>query len=423
MQVPNWSAVGRVPAVRVLRQPAYGILAVGFAASQLGTWVQDIAVLWLAWVLTESEAWLGVIAFCQFSPTLLLGPLAGALADRRHQLRILLIGQLLGAVQATTLLMLALTGNLTIHGLVGAVLFLGVTTTFALTSMRVLVTKIVPPDLIAAAVSVNSISFNTARFTGPAVAGLLIHFGHVELCFLLNAISFIVYAAALEVIRRRGLAPPSPPRPPGGRISLMREMADGFGYAVRHRVIRLLLLIYLAYAAMGRPLIDLLPAIVGEVLQADSGALALLTSVFGATAIVSGLLMSLVTRPQALWFWMSAALAALGVGTFGVTQGGGLGVAIVAMVVFAAGQNTINIASQTLTQLFVDADVRGRVMALHFMIFRGGASLGGLAIGVLAEVFGLGPVFLCTGLILCVAAGLSLAVSPAGTTAGEDASP
>src|SRR3954447_19413115 len=86
-----------------LRNTNYGIYAAGNAVSLIGTWMQRISIGWLTWQLTHSGLWLGIVAFADFVPVLLVGPIAGALADRRDRLRIIKRNQILSLLQATAL--------------------------------------------------------------------------------------------------------------------------------------------------------------------------------------------------------------------------------------------------------------------------------------------------------------------------------
>ena len=160
--------------VRALKNPNYGTYAAGNSVSLIGTWIQRIAVGWLAWELTGSGAWLGAVAFADLFPAVFIGPFGGAVADRLSRLRIITISQALAMVQAVALFWLTFSGAVTIEWLFALVLVNGFVMGFNQPSRLALVPSLVPREDLSTAVAINAIVFNLARFIGPAVAGLLI---------------------------------------------------------------------------------------------------------------------------------------------------------------------------------------------------------------------------------------------------------
>jgi MFS family permease len=397
------SRAAEMPLRRALSDHVFAAYTFGHSISQLGSWTQQLALGWLAWTLTQSESWLGIIAFCQFAPALLLAPFAGAVADRFDRLTVAMVGQTLAACQALALYILTAFGWMTIEILAVCVAFSGSVSTFSLPSLRALASGLVPHDLIPTAISVNSITSSIARFTGPMLAGLLIHAGYIEACFLFNAISFGAFIASLAFVRSRRVRPVAEP---GGshRPAFLSTVREGLSYAMAHPAIRAVFIIYLAYALLGRPAVDLLPAIVGRLLGGGSETLALLTSAFGLAAIVTGLLLTLCSTYRALWGLLAAGTITLSIGMIGLTSVSSVVLAVAAMVVYGIGQVIINVTSQTLSQWLAVDELRGRVMALHFMLFRSGAALGGLALGALGDLIGLRIVFIAAGTLLLIVA-------------------
>lgn len=387
-------------AAEALRHRPFAVYATGQAVSQIGTWTQHVAVGWLAWTLSESEAWLGIAAFGQFAPAIIVGPLAGSLADRHDRVRLAMAGLSAAALLAVLLFALTAAGSLTLFALLACLVGFGTATSVSLPSMRAVVSTLVPADSLAAAISINAITLNGARFVGPACAGLLIHARFVELCFLLNAVSFAVLLVSLAWVRRRVAA--------SGQASPHRRRDDpltfraGFRYAAGHAVIRTTLVVYLVYALLARPVIDLLPAIVGGVYLGDSALLALFTTAIGAGAIAAGIGLMLMKGNAALSRFPAGAAIVLGGSIAALFLTPSIAVATAAMAVFGAAQVTMNVATQTRVQLAADDRYRGRVMAMHFMMFRGGAAIGGLALGALAEWLGIVAVFAAAAATLLV---------------------
>ena len=160
--------------LRVLKSPNYRIYTTGSSVSLVGMWMQRVAVGWLAWQLTGSAAWLGILAFAELCPTVVIAPLAGALADRLDRLKALRLGQSLMFLQSLSLFSLTVSDLITIWWLLALTLFHGIVVAFNQPNRLALVPSLVARDDLPAAVALNSVIFNTARFVGPAAAGVAI---------------------------------------------------------------------------------------------------------------------------------------------------------------------------------------------------------------------------------------------------------
>jgi predicted MFS family arabinose efflux permease len=385
---------------RALGHRDFGIYVAGNSISLIGTWMQRIGVGWLAWELSHSGAVLGLVAFADLFPGVLIGPFGGALADRADRLRVIKIAQALIMLQAFALFVLTANGAITVPLLIALVLFQGVVIGFNQPARLALIPNLVPRSELATAVAINSIVFNAARFIGPALAGIAIVALDVSAVFALNALSFVAFLVALSRLRIRSSAAPT------SRRSMLGAIAEGLGYALRHPGIGPLLLLQAALAVCARPFVELLPGFAAEVFGRGAPGLAALSSTIGIGAIAGGLwlaqraaqtglaeivlgssvLVALTTLAFAVcpWFWPALACAAL---------------AGVAMVVAGAG-------TQTVLQTAVAEDMRGRALSLFGLIFRGGPALGALVMGAASEALGLQAPLAAGALVGLVAAGL-----------------
>ena len=163
--------------------------------------MQRIAVGWLTWRLTGSGAWLGAMAFADLFPTVIIGPVAGAAADRWDRLRVTKISQALAMAQSIVLFLLTVSGHITIELLLVLTAALGVITGFNQPARLALIPSLVQREDLAAAVAINSIIFNSARFIGPAVAGLMIVANGISAAFAANAVSFVFFLRGLSHIQ------------------------------------------------------------------------------------------------------------------------------------------------------------------------------------------------------------------------------
>jgi predicted MFS family arabinose efflux permease len=371
--------------VRTLQHRNFRIYISGAAISLIGTWMQRVAVGWLTWELTGSGFWLGLVSCADLLPAVFVGPFGGVVADRYNRIRIMLTAQTVSLFQAIALFALAASGSATVELLALLVLINGVAMGFNQPSRLALMPSLVPRAELSTGIAINSIIFNLARFIGPAVAGLLIVTVGVEGAFAANALSFLAFLIALlrlrierRAERGKGEIPPS----------IWIQLGEGIRYAARHPGIGPMLLL-LATASFGvRPFVELMPGFAAKVFGGGADTLALLSSTVGVGAVISGLWIARrgsggLTRVVLI----NTLLLAVAILVFVSTDWLWLGLAsvtIAGMAMVATG-----VSMQTLMQMSVDGDLRGRVLSLYGIIFIGGPASGALVMGALSESFGL----------------------------------
>jgi len=361
----------------------YRIYAGGNAISLVGIWMQRVAVGWLAWTLTHSGTWLGVMSMAEFFPVVFLSPLAGALADRRDRVGIIRVTQIAGSIEATLLAVLVYTGTITIQLLFVLTLLLGVFNAMAQPSRLALIPTLVDRAALPSALAINAIIFNSARFLGPAAAGIVIARVSVGAAFTVNAATYIAFLIAMTNLR--GL----PALPVGATQSVLRASAEAYVYASRHPGIAPMLLLFTVTTIGTRGFVELFPGFADSVFGRGPEGLSMLTSTVGLGAICG-----------ALWMLLRPAIA----GLTRLVLGNALVISLAILAftatdrfilalpcVFLAGMAmTISgIGAQTLLQAAVDIRMRGRIMALYGMIFRAGPAVGAVLMGSFSERFGL----------------------------------
>ena len=181
----------------------YRNYAIGSFASHVGTWVQRVAVGWLAWELTHSGLWLGMIAFADLAPTVFLAPVCGVVADRVDRLHGSRVTQSLAALQAFSLWGMAIAGWLTIEWLFCLVLVQGVIMAFNQPLRFAIIPSLVEHKDLGSAIAINSISFNFARVAGPALAGIIIAQSGTATAFLINSVTYVLFIVSLFSINPR----------------------------------------------------------------------------------------------------------------------------------------------------------------------------------------------------------------------------
>lgn len=371
--------------VQALGQPNYGVYMAGMSVSMIGLWMQRVGVGWLTWELTESAAWLGAVAFADLFPAVLVAPIGGSAADRWDRLKLTKINQMLSLLQAVALFGLTVSGLITIEILFALTLFLGIVTAFHQPVRMALVPSLVRREYLPTAVALSSISFNLARFIGPAFAGVVILAFGTGATFGLNALSFAVFLWALGRVRIENTVTPRQPDRPG----LVREFGDGVRYVASHAGVAPILMILIVVCLGIRPFQELLPGFADHVFGGGADILAVLTCATGVGAVVGGLWLAQRGGPSGLTKLILIATVIQALSMFAFVATDSLWVAVPAVTAAGLGMTVTGIGVQTLMQLTVDASVRGRVLSIFGLTFRGVPALGALIMGAASESVGL----------------------------------
>ncbi|MFL2546067.1 MAG: MFS transporter [Candidatus Rariloculaceae bacterium] len=388
---------------RVLQSRNFAIYLAGSTFSLHGLWIQRVAIGWLAWELTNSEVWLGLIALSEFLPTVFLGPFFGVWADRLNRKTVAFVATLSSIALSSLLFALTALDLMDIYLLWVITAFVGIVGSAFQPVRMSLIPSLIPRDLLSEAVAAQSIVFNISRFVGPALAGVAIATMGLASAFALNTISYLAMIAALLLIELRTK------RSGGVQSDFFAELRDGIAYTFQHRKIRQQLLIVALSALFGRAIIVMLPAYAGGVFGGGSSELATLTSVSGAGAIFAGIYLTRLGAGARLLRTTVVAtlLSGLLMAGLGVTDSYIVGIVVVAGLSFVL--TLVGIGSQSLIQTQVDEAMRGRVLSLWAAVAFSAPAIGSVIIGVIADRFGVGPVTFVSGL-LCAFLALLLTV-------------
>jgi MFS family permease len=370
-----------------LKHRDYAVYTYSHMPGLIFMWAQRIAVGWLAWELTQSPSWLGLIAMADLLPAVFLAPFAGALADRVNVIKLLLASEIVLVVYSAVLWLLIITGLIDIWLLFFFSILLGCNHPFGNTGRANVVPLIVPHADLAPAIALNAICFNTARTAGPMVAGLVIaNSNSTEWIFALFGIGEVIMVIGILMFRtktqpRKGTG--------GGLTGMARDVTEGVGYVWRHPGIGPALFL-LAFASITtRPSIELLPGFADEVFARGAEGLGWLGAAVGGGGILGSVWLAwrggIVGLANIVV--MHTLLMASGLTLFAVV--GNFWLALVFLTLVGFSFNVSGVGSQTLVQYSVDPVMRGRVMSIFMLIFRGMPALGALLIGIAAEFFGL----------------------------------
>lgn len=392
MRLPDFGA-----ARQVLGKGPFRTYTIGNIISLIGTWMQRISVGYLTWELTHSATWLGLMAMADLFPTVIVGPFAGVMADRWSRYRLLVVTQILGFVQAAALAVLYEMDVLDVLVMFAITLALGVVAAIAQPARLAMISSMVPRSQLGAAVAVNAISFNLARFLGPAASGFLISTAGITWAFVANALSYAVFVFAL---RRMPRAMRDTPLAAAGGFG--RELAEGILFVFRHRATAAVLAVMVVSGLFSRPLIELLPAFSGGVFSGGASALAALTSSIGIGAVLGGSWIS--SRPAGGPLTPTMLVTALG-GTIGVvvfTAVDSLLFAVPIIVAIGFCWVCTGICAQTLLQLGAPEAMRGRVLSLYGLVLKAAPAIGAVIAGALSDSFGLRLTVACGAAIVAV---------------------
>ena len=381
-----------------LKQRNFAWYISGGSIALFGIWAQRLTIGWLTWELTHSGLWLGMMAFADLFPTVLLTPIAGVVADRVDRRVMSIITQSLGMLQAFTLAGLTYFDLIDEWSLLLLTFFIGVVWAFNTAARLSMVPNLLEPEHVSSAIALDSAVFNIARFVGPAIAGYLYDAVGPEMSFLLNGVTFSIFVFTLFMCRmvrdeRRGLSK-------GGVFS---QAADGIRYAARHPGIGPMLIVVIALAFGVKPVLELLPGVTGAVYKLSATELGWMMSISAVGAILGSFWLAQRGTPVGLTRVVIGTLLVGAMSIFGFTATdqyvfGLIGVFFIGAAVVLGGTGT-----QTLMQNAVDGAMRGRVMSLYGLIYRGVPALGALAMGSAAEFIGF-QAALASGGIVCIGA-------------------
>jgi len=389
---------------RALSHRNYRLFFGGQSISLIGTWMQQIAVSWLAYRLTDSAVWLGVVGFSTRIPALVLAPFAGVLADRWNRHRTLVVTQTLSMIQALILAALVLTGWVTIWEVIVLSLFLG-----AINALDVPVRQSFIVDMVESgedlsnAIALNSTMVNGARLIGPSVAGVLIAAVGEGMCFLLNGLSFIAVIAALLAMTVRHKEKPAQDQ------RIWRELKEGFSYAFGSLPIRALILLLAVISLMGMPYVVLMPIFADKILHGGPRTLGFLMGATGIGALFGALYLASRKNAVGLMKVVVFASGIFGAGLIILSFSRHLYFALFILVVIGFGMIIEMAATNTLLQTIVDEDKRGRIMSFYAMAFMGMVPFGSLLAGSLADAIGTPETIMLCG-ICCILGSLVFAL-------------
>ncbi len=397
LQSPRFIQTLQNGAFRAFRHRNFRLFTIGQLTSLTGTWAQRLAVGWLAWNLTHSPFWVGVVSFAGLFPGVLAGPFAGSVTDSMDRFKLLKITQVAFLIQAALLAALTMGGWITMPILLGLETILALITAFDIPARQAFVIEMVGKEDLANAIAINSTTVNIARMLGPVIAGIIIVTVDIGEAFLFNSLTYIAVLASLYVMR-------IVPRIPEKRTQPMAShVLEGLRYAWKERGIRTYLLLFFVMALFGMPYGTLMPVFAEARFGMGAAGLSWLVAGSGLGATIGALILAARKNTAGLTRMLFFAAVLFGASLIVFALISNFYLAVLFIPVCGFGMMMQMAGNNILLQTNVEEGQRGRVMSLLSMSFQLAMPVGSLWMGIVAEHYGVTAPLLIGGSLCLIA--------------------
>ena len=380
----------------------YRLFFGGQLISLIGTWMTAVAQSWLILQLTGNPFDLGLLTVAQFGPVLVLGLFGGLIADGLPKRRTLYVTQTVAMAVSFTLFVLAATHTVQVWHVFVLATIMGIRNSVDMPTRQAFAVEMVGREDIGNAVALNSAMFNVARIIGPAIAGLAIGAFGVSIAFLIDALSFLAVLLGMFLMVEADLLPsPRFVRPTSAR-EVFTNLGDGLRYVRRTGMIFLSVTIVGVVATFGINFSILIPPLAADVLHVGASGYGFLMAASGLGSLLAALAIAF-GGTRATRMLIGAAVLGLAEILIGVVSN----YPIDLILMFAAGSGAISMmaTANTVIQLEVPDELRGRVMSVYTTVFAGTSPIGGLLLGAIAANAG-APAAIAIGGAISLAAAL-----------------
>ena len=397
---PLPSGKGRIQALfRSLKHRNFQLFMSGQIISLVGTWMQTVAEAWLIYRLTGSSVLLGVLGFVGQVPIFILSPLAGIVVDRWPRRPIIIATQASSMTLAFTLATLTLTGRIRVWEIICLSTLLGTVNAFDVPARQSFLIEMVGREDLLNAIALNSSMFNGARVAGPAIAGFLVAVVGEGWCFLLNGLSYLAVIAGLlmmHVDKSRAVHDGTSP---------IEKLREGMRFARHTKPIAALLTLVALVSFMALPFSVLLPIFAGRILHGGASAYGWLMGAVGLGAMFGALSLAMRQQLRGLGSIVAYSASGLGLSLMIFSSSHWMWLSMITLTLSGLCMMMQFTASNTLIQVMVPDQLRGRLMSLYAMMFLGMTPLGSLLAGTMAAHIG-APVTVALGGFVSLGGGL-----------------
>ena len=373
----------------------FRLLWVGACTSSIGTWMQEVAQSWLVLQISGSAFWLGLDAFLGDIPIFLFSLVGGVIADRMSRRRLLLASQLVQMSCAFSLALLILLGIVQVWHILVLSFIVGTAQSFGGPAYSALVPTLVDKEDLPNAIALNSIQFNLARVIGPVLGGIALTSLGPSWCFSLNGVSFIAVIISLLLLR------PSF-QPEKTSESILTSMKQGFGFIRKHGAMEGLIALAFCMTALAIPMITFLPVFAKDVFHAGPTTYTILLASSGIGSVAGALTVAAMGNIANKGRIALLMLICLGAGMTAFAQSKTLWWSCFLLFLSGAALIAAFAMISSLVQLITANEMRGRVMSIYNVAFRGGMPFGSVLSGWLVPKLSAPTVIAVNGLLLVV---------------------
>jgi len=384
---------------RALAHRNYALFFAGHGLSLCGTWMQSMALAWLVYRLSESPFLLGLVEFVARAPILVFGLVGGLLADRWPRRRLLIVAEASLLIQAAVLSVLTFSSLITIEWILVLALFLGIFSALEIPVRQSFVADLVPRRDIPSAIGLNSSLFNGARIVGPSLAGLIVGVAGEGLCFLINAVSFLIILMCLWAMRLE----PKPPQETGNASEQLREALH---YAWRTPHVRAVLSVTAALSVVSMPYSTLLPVFARDILHRGPEGLGLLMAASGVGALAAAFRHAGRNTIKGLGRTIARAVALFGCSLIAFSLSSVFWISLLAMGGIGFGMISSLAGINILLQSLVPDALRGRVISFFTTFSLGFTIFGSIMAGFGASYLPAPTIVAIGGILTIITSGL-----------------
>lgn len=371
----------------------FRVMWFGACTSSIGTWMQKLAQAWLVLQLSGSAFYLGLDSFLGEIPIFLFSLIGGVIADRVERRNLLLMSQFIQMASALILTALFAFHKVQVWHILALSFMSGLAQAFGGPAYSALIPTLVKPPDLPNAIALNSIQFNLARVVGPALGGYALYTYGAAWCFGLNGLSFVAVIISLLIVKTRF-------QPVKTGASMLTSMKQGIAFVRKQSAMEALIVLAFSMTALAIPLIVFLPVFAMKVFHGTAETLTLLMAASGLGSITGALMVASSGHLKRKGRVALISLVILGglITAFALSRNLWLSAGLV----FLSGAALMSVFAMvsSLVQLITTDEMRGRVMSVYNVAFRGGMPIGSLVIGSLANRFTVPTVLACNGILL-----------------------
>lgn len=389
---------------RSLKYRNFRLFFPGLITSQVGIWIQNVALSWVVYDMTQSPFMMGTIMFLNTIPLFIITPFAGVIVDKFNRHRLLMIIQICFALQAFLMAAITLGGYLRIWNIIILGVFLNIVAAIdAPLRQSTYVLLVDDKNDLGNAISLNSTCFNMARLLGPAVAGVLLSAVGAGWCFAINFLCILPCVFLVAMIKFKDEKSEKVKNE-----TIFEGLKEGLDYSIHSQKIILLLLFSAIFSFIALTYPMLMPVYTKEILHANAQILGYVMSSAGIGAVTASMFLASKTSLRGLKYILCFGAILLSCGFIELGFNNHIATACLIMFCVGFGMTSAFTSDSTLLQSVIDDDKRGRVMSIYAVCFMGATSISNFVAGSVAQMTGIANTFIIFGIILLAAAFLFL---------------